>query len=219
MGASLSTARWLPPSICFVYAGQGYRVVQDSYGVPQREPLFWAHVSTPEDSEPIPEASNTVDAWDAQQADTTSLDGEMDGRWLLTPGVAGKRIDVVIRDLASFPRTNSMNVSPTMLRDDDKCVILLCASRLFPADLKKTITLYNIRSSCGRRGPILPLCIRPRRTLDDGKSIREVVTRVVVLGPDVNQTLISYRITHANTTGRDTHIWGPGCCCQVRRLR
>ena len=52
-----------------------------------------------------------------------------------------------------------------------------------------------------------PPCIRPRRALDDGKSIREVVTRVVVLGPDVDQHLFHIG-SYALTQPAVTHTFG-----------
>ena len=201
---SLANARWLPRDIrlapeAFVgdLAPQHLaRGVSDHLRVPR--------TPSPDRNEPEPAPGRM--ALDAE--DRIRLQGEFDGAWLLTPGLAGKRVDVMIRGVDSFPRTNKINVSDKMRQDNDKCAILLSGSKFTPSDLKKPMTLFNVGGPTGRKASFPPPCIRPRRELDSGNSIIEVVTRVIVLGPDVNNHL-PHIGQYGQTQSAVTHTFGP----------
>jgi hypothetical protein len=201
---SLANARWLPRDIRLAPEAFVGDLAPEHLARQVSNPLMVRRTPTPDpnDSEPAPGRM----ARDAE--DQIRLEGEFDGRWLLTPGLASKRVDVIIQGVDSFPRTNKMNVTDKMRQDNDKCAILLNGSKFKPSDLQKTITLFNVGGPTGRKAAFPPPCIRPRRELASGKSITEVVTRVIVLGPDVNNHLLHIG-QYGQTQPTVTHTFGP----------
>ena len=200
---SLANARWLPRDIRLAPEAFVGDLAPEHLARQGSNPSMVRRTPTPDpnDSEPAPGRM----APDAE--DQIRLEGEFDGRWLLTPGLAGKRVDVMIKGVDSFPRTNKINVSDKMRQDNNKCAILLSASKFTPSDLKKPITLFNVGGPTGRKASFPPPCIWPRRELDSGKSIIEVVARVIVLGPDVNNNVVHLG-QYGQTQPAVTHTFG-----------
>jgi hypothetical protein len=199
-GLMASKARWLPR--------------EKRLGI-DVGPLAPAHLArggspnrlSPERRTPSPPPDPGPGRMGRDAEDNIRLEREFDGGWLLTPGLAGKRVDVEIRGLCNVTRTNKLNVSATMLKDDEKSAILLREEPVTLSDLKKTITVFNIGGPQGRRGPMPAQCLRPRRELG-GVSITDSAMRVIVLGPDVNNHLVHIGI-YALTQPAVTHTFGP----------
>jgi hypothetical protein len=138
--------------------------------------------------------------------DDIKLDGEWDGRWLkVVP--RHRRVDVMIQGLNSLTRTKYLNVTAFMQKDDNKSAVLVLEDVVNDSALKKTVTVWNIGGRGGRRGPMPTQSLRPRRELG-GVSIIETITRVLVLGPDVENN--SFHVGHyALTQPAVEHLHGP----------
>ena len=154
---SLAQARWLPRNIRLAPEAFVGDLAPQHLARRISDPLMVRRTPSPDpnDSDPAPGRM----APDAE--DQIRLEGEYDGNWLLTPGLAGKRVDVMIKGVDSFPRTNKINVTDKMRQDNDKCVILLNGSKFNPSDLKKPITLFNVGGPTGRKASFPPPCISP----------------------------------------------------------
>ncbi|KAJ7300457.1 hypothetical protein DFH08DRAFT_999775 [Mycena albidolilacea] len=109
--------------------------------------------------------------------------GELDGRWLCIPGLAHKRVDVVLKDIA---RSENRYFRPKkrILSCEGRAGYLALDEPFRQEDLdKKTIRVWAVGPN-GTSHPVRGPCIRPIRHMGDGAPISQVVTRVVVIGCD-----------------------------------
>lgn len=109
--------------------------------------------------------------------------GELDGRWLCIPGLAQKRVDVVLKDIA---RSENRYFRPKkrILGCKGRAGYLALDEPFCQEDLdKKTIRVWAVGPNRTNH-PVRGTCIRPIRHMGDGAPISQVVTRVVVIGCD-----------------------------------
>ncbi|KAJ6583569.1 hypothetical protein DFH09DRAFT_1309063 [Mycena vulgaris] len=116
------------------------------------------------------------------------LPGECDGTWLLTPGLVGKRVDVVIEGIMGFNPTKAIHqVSDKALRSQGENGVVI--PKALP-NCAKQIEVFRVGQNQHKIS--FPLsCIKPVRECA-GSLIMKRVERVIVLGPDVegNPSLI-----------------------------
>ncbi|KAJ6540024.1 hypothetical protein DFH09DRAFT_1090031 [Mycena vulgaris] len=116
------------------------------------------------------------------------LPGERDGTWLCTPGLVGKRVDVVIEGIMGFKSTKDIHqVSDKALRSQgENGVVILKAL----PNCEKQLEVFRIGQN-QHKISFPPSCIKPVRERA-GSLITKHVEHVIVLGPEVegNPSLI-----------------------------
>ncbi|KAJ6521812.1 hypothetical protein DFH09DRAFT_1097503 [Mycena vulgaris] len=116
------------------------------------------------------------------------LPGERDGTWLHTPGLVGKRVDVVIEGIMGFkPMKDIHQVFDKALRSQgENGVVVLKAL----PNCEKQLEVFRIGQN-QHKISFPPSCIKPVRERA-GSLITKRFERVIVLGPDVegNPSLI-----------------------------
>ncbi|KAK7008192.1 hypothetical protein R3P38DRAFT_3210902 [Favolaschia claudopus] len=121
------------------------------------------------------------------------LDGEEDGEWLCIPGLAMKRLDVIVVGVADVEA-----LRPKVRELEGKRGYILVEQDI-PSRGPKKRELKKIQKAdkidvygatlCGVKHPLERKYVRPCRTAEDGRLLNELVERVVVVGGDVNQDL------------------------------
>ncbi|KAJ6534058.1 hypothetical protein DFH09DRAFT_1092218 [Mycena vulgaris] len=177
----LAQARYLPPRV--LYAP---RLMTPSSPEPRAvtPPLIPADAAA-EEAERL--ALEEAARQRAIQFEEHRLPGELDGRWLLMPGLVGKRVDVDIRGLLGFTGTRDIpRLSLTLVSCEGSRGTLLLTEGQTEVSLRKSVTVYHVGP---KRRPLgFPAsCIKPARTDTDGVDILTRIQRVVVLGPNVTE--------------------------------
>ncbi|KAF7372121.1 hypothetical protein MVEN_00070900 [Mycena venus] len=127
----------------------------------------------------------TAPAVPLANAATTSffVVSELDGRWLCLPGLLNKRVDVILKDIV---RSENRYFRPgkRILGCEGRSGYLALGQPFPKEDLdKKMIRVWAVGPN-GTNHPVRGPCIRPMRHMADGTPINQVVTRVVIIGPD-----------------------------------
>ncbi|KAJ6591785.1 hypothetical protein DFH09DRAFT_1073643 [Mycena vulgaris] len=113
------------------------------------------------------------------------LPGELDGRWLLMPGLVGKHMDVEIRGLLGFMGTRDIpRLFNMLVACDGSRGTLLLMGRQTESNLRK----------------FPASCIKPARVNTHGVDSLTRIQRVVVLGPDVTEdtSLVVIRVNRTS---------------------
>lgn len=109
-----------------------------------------------------------------------TLAGEDDGTWLHVPAFVDKRLDIVLKGIATHSSRHARG-SSKWLGLEGKTAVLVLDQPLTNHDPK--VKVYQVGSTTGNPEKVPPPCIKPRRTLDDGRSIAESKQRVLIVGP------------------------------------
>ncbi|KAJ6553777.1 hypothetical protein DFH09DRAFT_1085529 [Mycena vulgaris] len=107
----------------------------------------------------------------ALQFEEHRLPGELDGRWLLMPGLVGKRADVVIQGLHGFKgKPDIPRLSNTLVACEGSRGTLLLMEGQTESSLRKSVTVYHVGP---KRRPLgFPAsCIKPARA--DTAGVKE----------------------------------------------
>ncbi|KAJ6532206.1 hypothetical protein DFH09DRAFT_1326151 [Mycena vulgaris] len=205
----LAQARYLPPRV--LYAP---RLMTPSSPEPRAVTPPWIPADAAAEEEErlaLEEAARQR----ALQFEEHRLPGKLDGRWLLMPGLVGKRVDVEIRGLLSFTGTRDIpRLSNTLVACDGSRGTLLLMERQTESSLRKSVTVYYVGP---KRWPLgFPAsCIKPARADMDGVDILTRIQRVVVLSPDVTEdtSLVGECV---QTQPLISHQFGPDVVAVIR---
>ncbi|KAJ6471854.1 hypothetical protein DFH09DRAFT_1344079 [Mycena vulgaris] len=205
----LAQARYLPPRV--LYAP---RLMTPSSPEPRAVTPPWIPADASAEEEErlaLEEAARQR----ALQFEEHRLPGELDGRWLLMPGLVGKRADVVIQGLHGFKGTRDIpRLSNTLVACEGSRGTLLLTEGQTESSLRKSVTVYHVGP---KRRPLgFPAsCIKPARADTDGVDILTRIQRVVVLGPDVTEDT-SLVGEYAQTQPLIPHQFGPDVVAVIR---
>ncbi|KAF8180491.1 hypothetical protein K438DRAFT_1768399 [Mycena galopus ATCC 62051] len=136
-------------------------------------------------STPLPPSRSPTPPAQSSSSPSNSqvLDGELDGRWLCLPGLVNKRVDVVLKDIASS-ENRYFRPKKRILTCEGRVGYLALDEPFHEEDLnKKMIRVWAVGPN-GTNHPVRGPCIRPMRQMEDGTPIHRVVSRVVIIGPD-----------------------------------
>ncbi|KAK7000263.1 hypothetical protein R3P38DRAFT_3219153 [Favolaschia claudopus] len=116
------------------------------------------------------------------------LEGETTGEWICVPGISYKRLDVVVQGVADEPALSAKVREMEGRRGYlllDRGVPARDTSKIFSRSRKADkIDVYGLTVG-GTKHPIDRRYLRPCRTGLDGRTLAEMVRRVVVVGADV----------------------------------
>ncbi|KAK7027692.1 hypothetical protein R3P38DRAFT_3190756 [Favolaschia claudopus] len=139
------------------------------------------------------------------------LEGETTGEWICVPGVSHKRLDIVVRGVADEPALSAKvremeGRRGYLLLDGD--VPARDTSKVFSRPRKADkIDVYGLTVG-GTKHPIDRRYLRPCRIGLDGRTLAEMVQRVVVVGADVTGDF-TRRGCYGETDPFVTHCSGP----------
>ncbi|KAK6967061.1 hypothetical protein R3P38DRAFT_3244748 [Favolaschia claudopus] len=139
------------------------------------------------------------------------LDGEEDGEWLCIPGLAMKRLDVIVVGVAEVE-----TLAQKVRELEGKRGYILVEEDIPSRGPKKRV-LKKIKKADkidvygatvgGLKHPLERKYVRPCRTADDGRLLTEVMERVVVVGADVNHD-VGQRGCYGFTAPHIGHLHG-----------
>ncbi|KAF7371738.1 hypothetical protein MVEN_00030300 [Mycena venus] len=133
---------------------------------------------------PVPSRSPMPLAALSSASNSRLVDGELDGRWLCLPGLAHKRVDVILKDIVGS-ENRYFRPKKRILGCEGRSGYLALDLPFREEDLnQKTIRVWAVGPN-GTNHPVRGPCIRPMRYMADGTPINQVVTRVVIIGPDI----------------------------------
>ncbi|KAK7038366.1 hypothetical protein R3P38DRAFT_3182458 [Favolaschia claudopus] len=139
------------------------------------------------------------------------LEGETNGEWLCLPGLAQKRLDVFVQGVGNEPQ-----LSAKVREMEGRGGYLLLNAEIAARETNKKfsrprkadkVDVYGLTVG-GTKHPIDRRYLRPSRTGRDGRTVTEMVHRVVVIGGDVQGDL-SNRGCYGETDPFVTHSHGP----------
>ena len=121
--------------------------------------------------------------------------------------LAGKRVDVKVVGIRTFPNSKHFRNSPTLIALEGREGYLLLESPFERRSLEKAgkIKVYGVGKNLTAH-QVPATCVRPLREFD-GRALTEVSERVVIIGPDVNNNEDGQG-RYAQTQPQTAHTYG-----------